>query len=175
MWPPEDKEPPEGIPDEKEEQYRVSVDWFFEAEEYNEWMCEEDYEVDEKGQNKANEMYMTDDEYSNCFEKPKKKAKRKRSPSPPTASATAATTGPTAAAATPANKSKASKAAKGKSVKKSKLDETDDMDEDLTAELDDPAPENTISEVKVTPANVGRPDMQVKYYTNFFFKHPLRF
>ena len=50
MWPPEDKEPPEGIPDEKEEQYRVSVDWFFEAEEYNEWMCEEDYEVDEKGQ-----------------------------------------------------------------------------------------------------------------------------
>ena len=82
MWSPEDKEPPEGIPDEKEDQYRVSIDWFLEAEEYNEWMCEEDYEVDEDGENKTNEMYLTDEEYSNCFEKPKKKAKRKRSPSP---------------------------------------------------------------------------------------------
>jgi len=83
MWPPEEKEPPEGIPDEKEEQYRVSVDWLFEAEEYNEFMCEEDYEVEENGQNKSNEMYMTEEEYSNCFEKPsKKKGKRKRSPSP---------------------------------------------------------------------------------------------
>ena len=44
MWSPKDKEPPEGIPDEKEEQYRVSIDWLLEAEEYNEWMCEEDYE-----------------------------------------------------------------------------------------------------------------------------------
>ena len=82
MWSPEDKEPPEGIPDEKEDQYRVSIDWFLEAEEYNEWMCEEDYEVDEDGENKTNDMYLTDEEYSNCFEKPKKKAKRKRSPSP---------------------------------------------------------------------------------------------
>ena len=73
MWTPEEKEPPEGIPDEKEEQYRVSIDWLLEAKEYNEWMCEEDYEVDEKHNNKTNDMYMTDEEYSNCFEKPKKK------------------------------------------------------------------------------------------------------
>ena len=95
MWTPEEKEPPEGIPDEKEEQYRVSIDWLLEAEEYNEWMHEEDYEVDEKHNNKVNDMYMTDEEYSNCFEKPKKKAKRKRSPSPqpitPTATAASAT------------------------------------------------------------------------------------
>ena len=65
MWPPEEKEPPEGIPDEKEEQYRVSVDWLFEADEYNEWMCEEDYEVEDDGKPKENEMYMDQDEFSN--------------------------------------------------------------------------------------------------------------
>ena len=111
MWPPEEKEPPEGIPDEKEEQYRVSVDWLYETEEYNEWMCEEDYEVEENGKNKSNPMYMDEDEYSNCFEKPsKKKGKRKRSPSP-----------------TP---SKGRGKPKGKNAKKSKMDE-DDEDEDM--------------------------------------------
>ena len=117
MWPPEEKEPPEGIPDEKEEQYRVSVDWLIEAEEYNEFMCEEDYEVEENGQNKSNEMYMTEEEYSNCCEKPsKKKGKRKRSPSP-----------------TP---SKGRPRTKGKTAKKYKMDEDEDdddmMDQDET-------------------------------------------
>ena len=76
---------------EREDQYRVSVDWLLDMDDYNEWMCEEDYEVDEEagGDNKANEMYMTEEEYAGCFEKPKKKAKRKRSPSP-----TATPTGP---------------------------------------------------------------------------------
>ena len=27
--------------------------------------------VDDDGENKTNEMYMTDEEYANCFEKPK--------------------------------------------------------------------------------------------------------
>ena len=61
----------------------------------------------------------------------------------------------------PNNKTKANKSTKGKGVKKSKMDE-DDQDEDLTAEMDDPSPENTISEVKVTPVNVSRPDMQAQ-------------
>ena len=42
-----------GIPDEKEEQYRVSVDWLIESEDYNEWMCEEDYEVESNGEAKV--------------------------------------------------------------------------------------------------------------------------
>lgn len=151
MWPPEEKEPPEGIPDEKEEQYRVSVDWLFEAEEYNEWMCEEDYEVEENGEAKSNDLYLTEDEYSNCFEKPKKKAKRKRSPSPPPASNTSAS-------ATPANAGGKQKAKSKGKAKKTKVDEEDD--EDLTAEMEDPAPENSIMEVKVTQVNAGRPDMQ---------------
>ena len=36
----------------------------------------------------------------------------------------------------------------------------DDDDDDLTGDMDDPAPENPISEVKVTAANAGRADMQ---------------
>ena len=30
---------------EREEQYRVSVEWLYDMEDYNEWMHEEDYEV----------------------------------------------------------------------------------------------------------------------------------
>ena len=40
------------------------------------------------------------------------------------------------------------------------MDEEEMDQEDLTAEMEDPTTENTISEVKVTPANVSRPDMQ---------------
>jgi hypothetical protein len=85
MWPPEEKEPPDMIEArERLEIYRVSVDWLFDMEDYNEWMYEEDYEVNEKGEHKANSTYMNEDEFASCFEKqPKKKlAKRKRSPSP---------------------------------------------------------------------------------------------
>merc|ERR1719215_889219 len=111
MWPPEDKEPPEGIPEEKEEQYRVSVDWLIEGEEYNEWMCEEDYEVDEDGEPKSNEMYMAEEEFSNCFEKPRKKAKRKRSPSPPPS---------------------ATKSGRGKAKGKAKRSKVDDEEEEFS-------------------------------------------
>lgn len=42
------------------------------------------FQVDDKGEHKANEMYMTEEEFGGCFEKPSKKkgGKRKRSPSP---------------------------------------------------------------------------------------------
>ena len=36
----------------------------------------------------------------------------------------------------------------------------DDDEDDLTADMDDPAPENPVSEVKLTAANAGRADMQ---------------
>ncbi len=135
MWPPEDKEPPEGIPDEKEEQYRVSVDWLFEGEEYNEWMCEEDYEVEENGTAKPNEMYMSDEEYSGCFEKPKKKGKRKRSPSPPPS-----------ATKTPGRGAKA----KGR-AKKSRVDDEDD-DDDI-AEIDEASNDVSIMDTSKTSSN----------------------
>lgn len=106
-------------------------------------MYEEDYEVEENGEAKVNDLYMTEEEFSNCFEKPKKKPKRKRSPSPK-----------------PDVKGAAGAKGKGnkKGSKKTKMDDEDE--EDLTAEMDDPTSENSITEVKVTPANVARPDMQ---------------
>ena len=76
IYPPEDKEPPEfGEELYREEQvgpfrnlepccvgakfemtfsqYQVSADWLFDMEEYNEFMCEEDYAVDEDGDMQA--------------------------------------------------------------------------------------------------------------------------
>merc|ERR1711962_576420 len=135
MWLPEDKEPPEGIPEEKEDQYRVSVDWLIEGEDYNEWMCEEDYEVEINGEPKVNEMYLSDEEYSNCFEKPKKKGKRKRSPSPP-----------------PKTKG-GNKTPKGK-AKKSRQDEEDEDDE--MGDMDD-ASNDASNDVKPNTSNVQTP------------------
>ena len=36
----------------------------------------------------------------------------------------------------------------------------EEEEEDLTADMEDPSPENNISEVKATPANAGKADMQ---------------
>ncbi len=46
LYPPEDKDPPEfGEELDREEQYRVSADWLYETDDYNEIMPEEDFEV----------------------------------------------------------------------------------------------------------------------------------
>ena len=33
----------------------MSVDWLYDAEDWNEWMCEEDYEVEEDGEPKGSQ------------------------------------------------------------------------------------------------------------------------
>jgi len=133
---------PGDLPEEKADQYHVGVDWVTESEQYNEWMNEEDYEQDGKGNLKVNDMNMTYDELENSEEKPDKKkkstSKRKRSPSP-----------------TPTKR----KNKGGSKSKKSRADD-DDEDDDLTADMSDPAPENNISEVKQNPMNMGKSDMQ---------------
>ena len=50
------------------------------------------------------------------------------------------------------------------------MDEEELDQEDLTSEMEDPTTENTISEVKVTPANVSRPDMQSQKVKSYGFK-----
>merc|ERR1712130_210089 len=128
-------------PREKADQYHVGVDWVSESEQYNEWMNEEDYEQDGRGNLKDNKMDMTYDDLENSEEKPDKKkksaSKRKRSPSP-----------------TPTKR-------KNKGGSKSKRSRADSDDEDdLTADMSDPAPENSISEVKQNSLNMGKSDMQ---------------
>jgi len=142
MYPPEDKEPPDMVEArEREDLYRVCSDWLTETEANNEWMVEDDYAVDEDGETDTGPDYMNEDEFMTCFEKPKKKAKRKRSPSP--------------IAATPK-----SGRGKGKAKANKKARTEDDEEEDLTADLEDPTPENSINEVKITPANSGKAEMQ---------------
>ena len=53
-YPEEDFEPPD-IVEERLEQYHVMADWVYdgEAEGFNEWMNEEDYEVEDNGKIKA--------------------------------------------------------------------------------------------------------------------------
>ena len=66
----------------------MSASWALDLEQYNEWMAEEDYEVDEQGRKKIHKLRCGVDDLmsSGPDDKAKKtqigKSKRKRSPSP---------------------------------------------------------------------------------------------
>jgi len=132
---------PGDVPEDKADTYHVCMDWITEVDQYNEWMNEEDYEVEENGKvQKVNDFTMTYDELEEAGEKQDKKkkgGKRKRSPSP----------------VRDKRKSKG-----GSKSKKSRNDEEDE--DDLTAEMSDPPPENNITEVKQNPMNIGKTEMQ---------------
>ncbi|XP_060805963.1 SWI/SNF complex subunit SMARCC2 isoform X2 [Amyelois transitella] len=68
------------------EPWRVSASWVLDLPQYNEWMNEEDYEVDANGKKKVHKLRLSVDELLPGAEpsgKGKKAGKRKRSPSPP--------------------------------------------------------------------------------------------
>lgn len=63
--------------------WRVACTWVLESDQYNEWMSEEDYEVDESGKKKTHPQMLSVEDVMNPSEAPyKNKTKRKRSPSP---------------------------------------------------------------------------------------------
>eukprot|EP00094_Tigriopus_californicus_P005291 TCALIF_05101-PA protein Name:"Similar to SMARCC2 SWI/SNF complex subunit SMARCC2 (Homo sapiens)" AED:0.04 eAED:0.04 QI:0/0.66/0.57/0.85/1/1/7/277/1078 len=150
-YPPEEKEPMEfGEEPIREEQYHVSLEWLMEMEEYNEFMTEEDFEVDETGEPKLNELNLGYEEFSACEEKPLKKkgsSKRTRSPSP---------------SPTPKSSRKGKNNSGGgrSTSKKPRTLADDDDDDDLTQDLDDPTPDQSITEIKITSGNAGKADMQ---------------
>nr|XP_036673241.1 SWI/SNF complex subunit SMARCC2 isoform X2 [Drosophila suzukii] len=132
---------PDHIPENPEspaERWRVSASWIVDLEQYNEWMAEEDYEVDEQGKKKTHKQRMSIDDIMSFGDEKKKpatssgggKQKRRRSPSPTTSAST----------------SKPGKRKRSPAVvhKKSR---NDDDDEDLTRDLDDPPAEPNIQEV----------------------------
>lgn len=132
---------PDNIPENPEspaERWRVSASWILDLEQYNEWMAEEDYEVDELGKKKTHKQRMSIDDIMSFGDDKKKpttssgtgKQKRRRSPSPTTSTST----------------SKPGKRKRSPAVihKKSRNDEDD---EDLTRDLDDPPAEPNIQEV----------------------------
>lgn len=84
---------PDSIPDNPgspEDRWRVSASWALDLEQYNEWMSEEDYEVDEQGKKKVHKLRLSVEELMPIGIDEKRvgkiganKQKRKRSPSPP--------------------------------------------------------------------------------------------
>ncbi|XP_013166212.1 PREDICTED: SWI/SNF complex subunit SMARCC2 isoform X2 [Papilio xuthus] len=69
----------------RSEPWRVSASWALDLPQYNEWMNEEDYEVDANGKKKVHKLRLSVDDLIPGAEPSNKgkKSKRKRSPSPP--------------------------------------------------------------------------------------------
>lgn len=115
--------------------WRVSYSWLLDTEQYNEWMMEEDYEVDEMGRKKVHPLRMSVEDFMNpCSDDRRKKQKRKRSPSPP---------------------SKVVKRKSGRSPAIGKKQKSDDTEsEDMTKDMEEPIPEPNIIEVTPPPATI---------------------
>uniref|UniRef100_A0A182FAB0 Chromatin remodeling factor subunit n=1 Tax=Anopheles albimanus TaxID=7167 RepID=A0A182FAB0_ANOAL len=145
-WVPNTFDLPDNIPESPPspaERWRVSASWVIDLDDYNEWMSEEDYEVDEQGRKKVHphrlgvEDLMSTSGVEDKVKKTPKVVKRKRSPSP-------------AAKGGGKRKSYRSPAA---FQKKARAD--DEESEDLTKDMDDPLPETNITEVKASAAGAS--------------------
>ncbi|XP_074652701.1 SWI/SNF complex subunit SMARCC2-like [Tubulanus polymorphus] len=126
------------------DQWEVNARWLLDLDEFNEWMNEEDYLVDEdagsdgsvgkKGKKGKSRMTMEELIASGEAARRDKKNKRKRSPSP-----------------TSTKKRKSGRSPAVASSKRRRGGE--DEAEDLTKDMDDPTPETNIQEVQL-PKNV---------------------
>nr|XP_027222872.1 SWI/SNF complex subunit SMARCC2-like [Penaeus vannamei] len=136
-----DYDPPES-PQFPDHQWKVCANWLQDLESYNEWMNEEDYEVDENGQKKKHSGCLSVDDTMGLSDPDKKKKAKKRPRSPPS----------------PRSKRKGgrSNATPGKPVKKTK---TEEEEEDLTRDMEDPVAEPAVTEVttgsKIQPSKGG--------------------
>ncbi|XP_050546490.1 SWI/SNF complex subunit SMARCC2 isoform X2 [Daktulosphaira vitifoliae] len=111
--------------------WRVTSSWVLDTDVHNEWMNEEDYEVDDTGKKTAHKLRLSvEDLMNNDLSSGKKKPKRKRTPSPP-------------------SKPNKRKSGRGSSVMSLKKNKVDDDSDDLTRDLDDPISEPNISEISV--------------------------
>ncbi|KAJ9584608.1 hypothetical protein L9F63_021050 [Diploptera punctata] len=119
--------------------WRVAAMWVLDLEQYNEWMTEEDYEVDEGGHKKIHKLRLSVDDLMSQSDpdRNKKKQKRKRSPSPPPKR----------------DKRKSGRSPAASGNKKHKSEEEAD---DLTKDMEEPQPEPNIQEV-----TVPKPDFDV--------------
>lgn len=118
--------------------WRVSANWVKDLDQYNEWMAEEDYEVDEQGRKKQHKLRLSVEDLMSAGDsdrgrKQVSKNKRKRSPSP-----------------------KGGKRKSGRSpavFQQKKTRNDDEESEDLTKDMDDPPAEPNIQEVKPTASS----------------------
>lgn len=140
-WVPNNFDLPDNVPEcpgSPAERWRVSAQWVRDLDQYNEWMSEEDYEVDEQGRKKVHKLRLSvEDLMSAEGDKSKKqmasKGKRKRSPSP---------------------KGQKRKSGRSPAVFQQKKTRNDDEEsEDLTKDMDDPPAEPNVQEVKPSVSN----------------------
>lgn len=132
---------PDNVPDcpgSPAERWRVNANWVRDLDNYNEWMSEEDYEVDEQGRKKVHKLRLSVEDLMPS-DAPKKsalpKGKRKRSPSPK------------------GQKRKSGRSPAVFQQKKTRPD--DDESEDLTKDMDEPPAEPNIQEVKPSASSAG--------------------
>ncbi|XP_019765050.2 SWI/SNF complex subunit SMARCC2 isoform X1 [Dendroctonus ponderosae] len=128
-------------PSPRSEPWRITYSWIFDTDQYNEWMSEEDYEVDDTGKKKVHPRLMSVEDLMNPSEETnskKKDRKRKRSPSP-----------------------KREKRKSGRNAPMSKKSCKED-DEDATKDMDDPTPEPNIVEVSTSPNGAAKKDHELQ-------------
>ncbi|XP_061442147.1 SWI/SNF complex subunit SMARCC1 isoform X2 [Rhineura floridana] len=132
-----------------EKPWKVHSKWILDTDVFNEWMNEEDYEVDENKKlvNFRQRTYMKTEEPVHSPERRDRKAatgsrKRRHSPSPPPP--------PTPAE----SRKKAGKKGQASLYGKRRGQKEDDDQEDLTKDMEDPTPVPNIEEV-VLPKNVN--------------------
>ncbi|XP_018334156.1 SWI/SNF complex subunit SMARCC2 isoform X2 [Agrilus planipennis] len=125
--------------------WRVSSTWLTDSDQYNEWMSEEDYEVDENGRKKVHKMRLSVEDLMNPSgdDRNRKKQKRKRSPSPPM---------------------KGNKRKSGRSPAVGKKARPDELEpEDLTKEMEDPPAEPSVAEVSPSASSQsGKKDHELQ-------------
>ncbi|XP_078334987.1 SWI/SNF complex subunit SMARCC2-like isoform X3 [Crassostrea virginica] len=125
--------------------WEVTARWLMDLEEFNEWMNEEDYLIEDEYETRKNkrpknkftvEEFIANQE-SDKREKRDKKSKRKRSPSP------------TPAPSSEKKKRKSTRTPGGPGNSKKRLNK-EDTDDDLTRDMEDPLPETNIQEVQLS-------------------------
>ncbi|XP_058231860.1 SWI/SNF complex subunit SMARCC1 isoform X2 [Hemibagrus wyckioides] len=128
-------------PPSSEKPWRVHAKWVLDTDAFNEWMNEEDYEVDENRKlvNFRQRIFLKEEEERKSLAGGKK---RRRSPSPPS---------------TPAESRKkgSKKGNAGPHWKRRGHRDDDEQDEDLTKDMEDPSPVPGMEEVSL-PKNVNQ-------------------
>lgn len=129
--------------------YKVSSTWALDLDQYNEWMNEEDYEIDENGQKKIHKYRLSVEDLMAQPSHPpptaKTKPKRKRSPSP------SPKPGKRKSARAPSGIQSTSSSSSLATPKKSRGG--GEEEDDLTQGMEDPPAEPRIVEVVAAPAN----------------------
>lgn len=126
--------------------WRVAAMWALDLEQYNEWMTEEDYEVDENGRKKVHKLRLSVEDLMSQSDpdRTKKKIKRKRSPSPPP-------------------KPIKRKSGRSPAVGVSKKHKGEEESDDLTKDMEEPPAEPNIQEVTILkPGSSSKKDSDLQ-------------